>query len=562
METNMTLHDRVKRLVMVVDDEEVNREILGAILSDEYEVIKAESGKDALELIKENRNVLSVILLDLIMPGLDGFDVINVLKYDETTKEIPIIVLTSEKDAELKSLELGAADFITKPYDMPEVIRARVKRIVELAEHTQIIQSTEKDELTGLFTKSFFFEYSMLMDRFNPRRKMDVVSVNVDNFHLVNELYGHVYGDKVLVTIARVITTFIDDKDGIATRTGADSFYIYLKRQESYTELSDSIKTALENISENIHVRTRIGVYAEDEWDADIEKKCDRARLAGNGLKNDYSESIIYYDRRMREERLYQQRLINDMHDGLERGEFKVYYQPKFDIRGERPVLVSAEALVRWVHPEFGVVSPGDFIPLFEENGLIQEIDLFVWREAARQIREWKDTLGKSISISVNVSRMDIYSEEFVPNITSLLRDFDLTTEDIYLEITESAYAVDQGQLISIIENLRSMGFKIEMDDFGSGYSSLNSLSTLPIDVLKLDMKFVKTIHEDKKSLRLIELIMDIADYLEVPVVAEGVEFEEQYLLLKEAGCAVIQGFYFSKPLPTVEMQKVLLDKV
>lgn len=559
MDKNMSIHDKVKRIALVVDDEEVNREILGAILSVDYEVIYAQDGKTALEQVKLNKSMLSVILLDLIMPGLDGFDVINVLKVDETVKNIPIIVLTSEKEAELKSLELGAADFITKPYDMPEIIRARVKRIVDLAEDTQLLQSTERDELTGLFSIAFFYEYSQLMERFNPGRKMDVVSVNIDNFHLVNELYGRVYGDKVLVTIASVLTWFLSDKEGIACRTGADSFYLYVARQESYKTLSDAITASIKELSKNLHLRFRIGVYAEDERDADsIEKKCDRARLAGNNLKNDPSGTIIYYDRKMREERLYKQRLINDMHEGLEKGQFKVYYQPKYDIRGEKPVLHSAEALIRWEHPQFGLVSPGDFISLFEENGLIQQVDHYVWREVARQLREWKDTFERLIPVSVNVSRMDIYDDDFVDELTALLEEYGLSPKDMDLEITESAYTVDSEQLVGTVNILREKGFAIEMDDFGSGYSSLNSLSTLPIDVLKMDMKFVRTMHENKKSLRLVELIMDIADYLEVPVIAEGVEVEEQYLLLKKAGCDVIQGFYFSKPVPAEEMSRLL----
>ena len=202
------------------------------------------------------------------------------------------------------------------------------------------------------------------------------------------------------------------------------------------------------------------------------------------------------------------------------------------------------------------MISPGAFIPLFEENGLIQLLDDYVWKEAAAQIRAWKDKFGVTLPVSVNVSRIDIYDPNLKDNLLQIVEKNGLTTKDLYLEVTESAYAEDAGRLIEVVEELRRCGFKIEMDDFGSGYSSLNMLSTLPIDVLKLDMKFVRNMLEDSKSYRLIEIIMDIAKYLAVPVVAEGVEVEEQLKLLKQVGCEIIQGYYFSKPVPPEEFEK------
>ncbi len=204
------------------------------------------------------------------------------------------------------------------------------------------------------------------------------------------------------------------------------------------------------------------------------------------------------------------------------------------------------------------MISPGDFIPLFESNGLIQRLDNYVWEEAAHQIRRWKEKYGRVIPVSVNVSRIDIYDPELENKLMKLVEINDLTTKDLLLEITESAYADNADVLTDVVNNLRNKGFKIEMDDFGSGYSSLNMLTTLTVDVIKIDMKFIKNMRRDDKSLRMVKLIIDIARFLEVPTVAEGVEDEVQLSALKKMGCDLIQGFYFSRPVPPEEFEQFI----
>ena len=282
----------------------------------------------------------------------------------------------------------------------------------------------------------------------------------------------------------------------------------------------------------------------------------DRAKTACDRIRGDYSRHIAYYNNEFYEKSKYQERLINDIDNAIEARDLIVYYQPKYDIQGDEPKLRSAEALIRWKHPELGMISPGDFIPLFESNGLIQKLDRYVWKEAARQIGDWKKRYGISVPVSVNVSRMDIYYPKLRDDFMVLLKENDLDVKDLMLEITESAYADNANQLVNVIEKLRNDGFMIEMDDFGSGYSSLNMLTTIPIDALKMDMKFIRNMQKDEKSMKLVELVLDIADFLQVPVIAEGVETEEQMQLLKERGCAIIQGYYFSKPVPPEEFEK------
>ena len=550
--------EELKKTILVVDDEFVNRELLGAILEEHYNIIYAENGEEALALIKANEKILSAILLDLLMPVMDGFSLIDILKDDVRYRSIPVIVLTSEKQAEVESLRKGAADFITKPYDAPEVIIARVKRIIELSEDRLVIQSTERDELTGLFTKTFFYEYAGLMDRYHKDREMDAVSVNIDRFHLVNEIYGRDFGNKVLMTLSDTIRDFARVNEGIAARGNADDFYMYINRQEGYDGLVSLIERAMTGLSDAVHIKIRIGVYTCLADSQDMENRFDRSRLAANTLRGRFNQTIAYYDSELQHKVFYSERLINDIYDGIARKQFEVYYQPKYGILEGKPVLKMAEALIRWNHPEFGRIAPLDFISLFEENGLIQMLDHFVWKEAASRIKYWKDKFGVTIPVSVNVSRIDIYDHQIEDKIETLVQDYGLSPADLHLEITESAYSDNAEQLISVVEHLRQRGYLIEMDDFGAGYSSLNMLANLPIDVLKLDMGFIQDIHTDEKSLHMVRLIMDIARFLKVPVVAEGVEVEEQYRLLKEIGCELIQGYYFSRPVPEQDFEKFI----
>ncbi|MCR4717613.1 MAG: EAL domain-containing protein [Lachnospiraceae bacterium] len=557
-ETGPILYDDMKRNVLVVDDEDINRELLGAMLSDEYEVLYAEDGDIALEILKENYEAISAVLLDLIMPNMNGIDVLKIVKEDPKLSAIPVIVLTADNSAEVECLNLGAVDFIPKPYDAPEVIIARVKRNIELSEGRTVIQSMERDELTGLLSKDFFYKYSVMTEHFYRSRAMDAVILNIDHFHLINEIYGREFGDKMLKAIADTIYKYVRTKEGTAARGDADTFYLYIERQEDYSTLLEEVQGDINALSSAVYVHVRCGVYCKEDKDMDMEVIFDRAKLACNAIRGNFKEKISYYDVELKNKSVFSERLIQDMMDGIEHKQFKVYYQPKYAIQGEKPKLTSAEALVRWEHPDFGLVSPGAFIPLFEENGLIQTVDHFVWEQVASDLRVWKDKFGDTVPVSVNMSRIDVYDSEVEDRIFKLLSKYHLSPSDFHLEITESAYSEDADYLIEVIERLRHGGFIVEMDDFGAGYSSLNMLSSMPIDVLKMDMKFVKDMHKDSKRKRMIELVLDIAEFLGVPVVAEGVEYKEQYEFLKEKGCDIIQGYYFSKPLPFDDYEAVL----
>ena len=551
---------KLKRTVLVVDDELINRELLGAILQQKYDVIYAENGRKAIDIVRKIPGRISLVLLDLLMPEVNGYEVLKAMQADPKLRKIPLIVLTSEKDAEVESLQLGATDFIPKPYNMPEVIMARVQRSIELAEDSDIILATETDRLTGLYNKDFFFQYCTKSDVYVPGRQMDAIAVNVSRFHLVNELKGRAFGDKILCALADEIKYFAFQSEGLAGRGGSDLFLVYLPHCDSHRDFLESISDATAEIAGEGRINLRMGVYQNVDFSISMEERFDKANIACNTLRKSASEHYALYDSNLHEKELFAEKLIDEMDKALAQKQFKVVYQPKFNIKGEEPRLCSAEALVRWQHPELGMISPGLFIPLFEEHGLISRLDDYIWRDVARQIRLWKDEFGMTVPVSVNVSRIDLLSPNYEKNMLELIRDNSLQPEDMLLEITESAYTENSEHIIGIANSLRARGFKLEMDDFGSGYSSLNMLASLPIDALKLDMKFVRRICENAKDLRMIQLMIDIAAFLNVPVIAEGVETEEQYRLLKENGCDIIQGYYFSKPL-LVEQFTEMIEK-
>ena len=551
-----------KRQILIADDEMINREILGEMLRDDYEVLLAEDGITTLEMIKQYRETLSLVLLDILMPGMSGLDVLKAMKEDTLLSHIPVIMMTAERDSEVESLRLGAVDFIPKPYPAVDVVHARVLRTIELSEDREIIQSTEKDLLTGLYNKEFFYRYAEQYDHYHKDKEMDAVIIDVNHFRMVNERYGKSYGDEVLRLIGEQLLETVDEIGGLACRQEADTFLLYCPHAGNPGDILDaaSMRLAGQNMSDN-RIRLRMGIYECVDKSIDIERRFDRAKMAADSAKGSFTKTIGIYDDDLHEKQLYAEQLIEAFPAAIREKQFKVYYQPKFDVRPDTPVLTSAEALVRWIHPELGMISPGAFIPLFEENGLIQQLDYYVWEEAARQIREWKDRLKYSIPVSVNVSRIDMYDPNIVETLENLIEKHGLSGRDMLLEVTESAYTQDSAQIIETAQRLREKGFQIEMDDFGTGYSSLNMISTLPIDALKLDMQFIRNAFREDGNTHMLEVIIGISDFLSVPVIAEGVETEEQLHALKNLGCDIVQGYFFSKPVPASEFEPFILQK-
>ena len=549
-------------MILVVDDQEINRDLLCDILEGKnYELIYAENGKEALEQMRANIDELSIVLLDLRMPVMNGMEVLEIVRNDERLRQIPIIVLTADKNAELQALQMGALDFITKPFDMREVIQARVSRIIELSEGRQLISAAEHDELTMLYNRNFFLEYANRLFHYHPEMHLDAIVINIEQFHSINALNGREFGNNVLRILGNEIRSFLAETDGIASRIDGDRFDLYCVTNGDYQAILDRFQKKVSRYSNSANIRLRMGVRP---WKEKVDPQIlfDQARAACNMVRWNYQNSLMIYDEDLRMKEMLKQRLLNDLQTAVDERQFRVLYQPKYDVQADPPRLTSAEALIRWQHPDLGMISPGDFIPLFEGNGLICMVDNYVWEEAARQISRWKEKYGFSMPVSVNLSRADVFTAGLVEKLTELIKANGLEFGDLKLEVTESAYTDNAHRVLEVVSHLRQMGFEIEMDDFGSGYSSLNMLSDMPIDVLKMDMKFVRNIENSEMDFRLVELILDIAKYLNLTVVAEGVETKGQLELLQNAGCNIVQGYYFSRPLPPEEFEKLIQREI
>ena len=559
-EHQVTFHPSLdRRRILIVEDEFINQELLKAFLEESYDLVLAGTGTEALSIIHSQYEMLSLILLDLNLPDFSGFEILRQVKADARFSRLPVIVLTSDSEAEVECLTLGAIDFIPKPYPQQKVVLARVMRTIELTEDRDTLHWTERDQLTGLYNKGFFIRYAAQLDVHHRDYPTDAIVLDVNHFHMINDRYGKAYGDEVLRLIAGKLLEIVENVGGIAGRNEADSFWIYCPHHSDYGAILETVQRDLNGDSQiENRIRLRMGVYSDVDKELDIERRFDRAKLAADSVRDSVTRVIGLYNSSMYEAELLSEQLVEDFPAAIREHQFQVYYQPKFDVRPSEPVLNSAEALVRWNHPKLGMVSPGMFIPLFEKNGLVSTLDQYVWSEAAAQIRQWKARFGVTLPVSVNVSRVDLFDPELVEKFQDIISRNGLTSSELLLEITESAYTEDAEQIIETVSRLRKLGFRIEMDDFGSGYSSLNMLMTLPIDVLKLDMQFVRNAFAQRKDTRLLEVMIKLAKSFGLTTIVEGVETEEQMVALKTMGCDIVQGYYFSRPLPADKFESFI----
>lgn len=345
---------------MLVEDDIINQEMLKESVGDTYDIILAKSGEEALDIVREQHETISVILLDLNLPGIKGINVLKQIKGNSVYSRLPVIIMTSDSEAEVECLTLGAIDFIPKPYPPSKVILARILRTVELSEDRDTLHWTERDHLTGLYNKEFFYQYAVQLDLYHKDTSTDAIVVDIDHFHTVNDRYGKACGDDVLKRIAEKARGVINETGGIVCRSEPDMFMFYCPHRSGYEEMLDKLTVVLGGgeLGEN-QIRLRMGVYPQVDKTIDIERRFDRAKMAADSVRGNFAKPIGFYDNSMRENEVLVQQLIDDFPSAIKEKQFVVYYQPKFDVRHDEPVLISAEALVRWKHPRLGMVSPG-----------------------------------------------------------------------------------------------------------------------------------------------------------------------------------------------------------
>ena len=543
--------------IIIVEDNDNNREILREILQDEYSLFEASNGKEALGILKKYYEEIALVITDLKMPVCDGFELISIMQADAKYRDIPIIVTTAFSDEEkrIKCLELGAADFISKPYNVTE-IKKRVRSFMKLRSVTAILNTIEIDSVTGLYTKEAFYRYAQILIDSNPNTDYVVEVLDIIGFKAINEQYGVETGNKLLRYIA-------DNGSNIGIgmiiggRIGSDVFACLRPSINITKEVEESYIKELKKNAPVPNLNIKLGHYLTKMGrNLPVQQMCDRARIAMMSIKGKYGEVSALYDDEMRDKLLVRQQIIDSMENAIRQEQFQVFYQPKYDINDNR--MAGAEALVRWEHPDIGFMNPGIFIPIFEQNGFISELDKFVWEKVCQEIAYWIEK-GYQFPISVNVSRRDFLDPELADYIINLADKYSVPHELLHIEVTESAYSDNPSRLKETIGKLHKEGFVIELDDFGTGYSSITALNGMNIDVIKLDMSIIKE-DSNNSDRSVLEFSMQLAQMMHVKTVQEGVETFEQLERVKSLGCTYVQGYYFTKPLSKEDFTKYVLE--
>lgn len=542
-----------KRKILVVEDNEINRATLCVILSSQYTVLEAENGEQALSLLEKYREGISLILLDIVMPVMDGYTFLKHLKADNRLNSIPVIVTTSNNSEadEVTALSNGATDFITKPY-RAQVILHRAAGIIRLRETSTLIHQIQYDRVTGVYSKEYFCQQVREILFRNPDVKYDVLCSDIEDFKLINDTFGMAAGDRLLRQVAALCTQRLGDR-GICGRLNADQFACLLEHREDYAdEMFTQSDSKINSGFGDLNVIMKYGIYTVEDREVSVEQMCDRALLAAHSIKGKYGKHFALYDDKLRGTLLRRQAITDGMETALAKGQFEVYLQPKYQIRDGR--LAGAEALVRWNHPVLGVVSPAVFIPVLESNGYITKLDQYIWEEVCKTIRVWIDEGVRPMPITVNVTKTDILAIDVAEFFSGMLKKYRIPPKYLDIDISRTAYLETHDVLSETVAQLQQMGFRVVLDGFDGNYMELSALGDIGTDVLKLDLCSA----EMQNRTNALPGIFVQARTLRLNLLAEGIESAEQLNVLRKAGCTEGQGYFFSRPLSVDEFAKIL----
>lgn len=544
--------------ILIVDDLEPNREILKSFWEEKenFELLEADGSEAAMRILMECSNV-DLILLDVFMPGMSGLEFLKYLKGDDRLNCIPVIIITqtSETTLEEQALNLGAEDFILKPY-AAGVVRKRVDNVIRKS----LYDKSRRDELTGVYSCDMFYVRTRQMLLQDEDTKYVMCYFNITRFKVINELMGSREGDRILMEVADILKKACQGA-GTYARITADHFACCIQAEHfrKGSRFYICLSSRLQELETKYQFRVECGVYEIKDINMPISVMCDKAKFAVLEMKPGYGNRFVLYDEKMGRRRQWEHGLVSDMENALKEGQFYVMLQPVYDALSGEPV--SAEALVRWQHPEKGLISPADFVPLFERTGFVRKMDAFVREEVYKLLAAQKADGERMLPISINMSRVDLQESGLVEKIEERLASYGLDRQFIKLEVTETAYAENPSEIAAVVSKFRKQGFEVLMDDFGSGYSSLNILKELPVDILKIDMRFMDNFQISRRSGNILISIVRMAKMLKMETVAEGVETKNQVEFLRNIGCDWIQGYYFSKPLLMEDYRKVLREE-
>ena len=572
-------------LVLVVDDDPAIRVLVTEILQQiGLAVEQAENGREALDFLEHCQP--DVVLLDVLMPEMDGFRTCRAFRALPQGRHVPVLMMTGLDDIASidHAFEVGATDFITKPLNYT-ILGHRVRYLLRTMQAFESARRSKReihhlafyDALTNLPNRRLFGD-RLLRAVESARRNshlMGILFIDIDNFKRINDSFGHSIGDKLLRTVASQLLACLrrcdsvsreaDDEYMSVARLGGDEFTVLLTHLENAEDAARIAKRILDGVSvpfllgdEEIVVTPSIGISIFPYDGNSVEELVKNADTAMFHAKANGKNNYQFYTNSMSATAFERLSMENAMRRGLGNDEFEVYYQPKIELASNRAI--GLEALVRWHHPEMGLVSPADFIPLAEETGLIVPLGEWVLHTVCAQIKNRQVAGLDPLRIAVNLSACQFRQTMLRQQVRRILDNTGVAPEWLELELTESVIMDDIQTSSTILRELKSMGVGISMDDFGTGYSSLSLLKRLPLDTLKIDRSFVRDITTDADDAAIVDAVISLAHSLRLRVIAEGVETGEQLDFLNSRGCDEVQGYLFSRPLPVAGIEAWLLE--
>jgi diguanylate cyclase (GGDEF)-like protein len=597
--------------ILVVDDIADNLQILAKTLTNQgYQVRCAKNGSMALR--GASTILPDLILLDIKMPDLDGYEVCQQLKANKETCDIPVIFLSALDDVldKVKAFEVGGVDYISKPIQVKEVL-VRVKNQISLqlakAKITELNQDLEKrvnqrtiklktvvqklrqeinerrrvqqqlvhdalhDSLTGLPNRALLIErieFAIAHAKRNPSYRYGLLFIDLDRFKVVNDSLGHFIGDQLLIAVSNLLHECVREND-LVSRLGGDEFVILLDGIDNIQDVTSigeriqqKLRSPFELEGQHIFTSASIGiVFSSDEYGdpADLMRDADIAMYRS---KDEGKARYTIFDQKMYDETLKLVELENNLRFALKRGELAMHYQPIISVDSNN--LVGFEALIRWHHPERGLISPVEFIPIAEDTGLIVEIGEWLLREACQQLQSWRQQFAfipkiNSLKMSINLAIQQLQEPDFINKLDQILLETGLDGGSLRLEITESVLIEPEGNIQNTLRKIKNRNIKLSIDDFGTGYSSLSYLRRFPIDNLKIDRSFIHQMNFDSENFEIVRLIITLAKTLGMKTISEGVETSLQLNQLKGLGCEFAQGYLFSIPLAPKEIESMLV---
>ena len=535
-----------REVLLITKSFELKEDVLKQLKKDYYIFISKDNA--FLSMISDNN-------IKCILDYTDDINTLKELKSNGISELIPVIVISNKIDYKMvrQYLNEGAYDFLEIPYDK-KALNVRILEAIKTLSYPKSLKNrTSFDSVCDIYNEETFIrEARKALDERSNSDHFYMVRFDINKFTMINYFFGFKYGEELLKHVAKVLSNENMTYDICYGRISKDIFAFLLNGDENdLNEIISNIKKSVKEINKEYDIELTFGVYEIFDYSIEVIEMLSYAALAAKTIKGIIGPQYIKYNEKMGDDLALEQSYVSSFESALKKHEFLIYLQPKYDIILEK--IVGAEALVRW-GVNGRIISPGEFIPIFERNGLIDKLDRYVWEETVKYIRWRMDNNLPIFGISVNVSRIFLSMHNFIDDIIALMNKYNVPPRYLELEITESIFS-DVNLISETVKKLRSLGFKILMDDFGSGYSGLNVLKEVEFDALKIDLKFFS--RNDKKSQNIIKSVLDIAHAIDIPAIAEGVETIEYIELLKNYGCNYAQGFYYSKPLPIEEFNKL-----